>query len=85
MSSATVATIVHGEATYEVKRISAEPELYVAYVTSPHLPIEAIHRDGRTYGDALRTVAAHIEAYEATRAAVIGSLGRRHLTVVSVV
>lgn len=65
-----VAVITHGDSIYKVKRISAEPPMYVAFVETFPLPQEHLHRDGRSMLDALRAITAHIENIERTMAAM---------------
>lgn len=71
MTVCTIAT-AHG-AIYTIKRISAEPRRYVAFVEGP-VEKGPLHRDGVELSEAMEKIAACIMGAELTMDAINGLL-----------
>ena len=72
-----VALVRTESASYTVKRISAAPETFVAFVTAPGREEEHLHRDGRSLPAALLAISQHIDHTAATVAHVVSLFDRR--------
>lgn len=69
-----IATTIPG-VSYKVKQICAEPQRFVAYVSSPPLQEEPLHRLGCDLNEALEHVGRHAAATNRSLDLVVQSLG----------